>query len=94
VTPGRAAEAWGTLAASEGFPVNVSRDGTPQPIDLKPLVSKFLMNGKELFITIIHGTGRGVRPLDAASALLGVTLAPDRFFTKKIAAELVPRRKS
>jgi radical SAM-linked protein len=94
VTPGRAEEAWRTFEASGAFPVNVSRDETPHAIDLKPLVSKFLMNGDELFITIIHGTGRGVRPIDAASGLLGVTFAPDRFLTKKIAADLVPRRKS
>jgi radical SAM-linked protein len=92
-TSGRAAEAWETFAASESFPVTVSREETRLTIDLKTLVSKFLMNGDRLFITIIHGTGRGIRPLDAASALLGVTLAPDRFLPKKIAAELVPRRK-
>jgi len=89
----RAAEAWETFAASESFPVTVPREETRLTIDLKPLVSKFLMNGDGLFITIIHGTGRGVRPLDAASALLGVTFAPDRFLPKKIAAEPVPRRK-
>jgi radical SAM-linked protein len=92
-TPGRAAEAWEKLAASGTFPVEVSREETRLALDIKPLVSKFLMNGDGLFITIIHGTGRGVRPLDAASALLGVTLASGSFFTKKIAAEPVPRRK-
>ncbi len=92
-TSGRAVEAWETFAASESFPVTVSREETRLTIDLKALVSKFLMNGDRLFITIIHGTGRGIRPLDAASALLGVTLAPDRFLPIKIAAELVPRRK-
>jgi hypothetical protein len=73
--------------------VTVTREETRLTIDLRALVSKFLMNGDRLFITIIHGTGRGIRPLDAASALLGVTLAPDRFLPKKIAAELVPRGK-
>jgi radical SAM-linked protein len=92
-TPGRAAEAWEKLAASGTFPVEVAREETRLAIDIKSLVSKFLMNGDGLFITIIHGTGRGVRPLDAASALLGVTLASGSFFTKKIAAEPVPRRK-
>ena len=92
-TSGRAVEAWEKFAASESFPVTVSREETRLTIDLRALVSKFLMNGDGLFITIIHGTGRGIRPLDAASALLGVTLAPDRFLPKKIAAELVPRRK-
>ena len=92
-TPGRAAEAWEKLAASGTFPVEVAREETRLAIDIKSLVSKFLMNGDGLFITIIHGTGRGVRPLDAASALLGVTLASGSFFTKKISAEPVPRRK-
>lgn len=92
-TPRRASEAWEKLAASGTFPVEVLREETRLAIDIKPLVSKFLMNGDGLFITIIHGTGRGVRPLDAASALLGVTLAAGNFFTKKIAAEPVPRRK-
>jgi radical SAM-linked protein len=92
-TSGRAAEAWETFAASGSFPVTVTREETRLTIDLRALVSKFLMNGDRLFITIIHGTGRGIRPLDAASALLGVTLAPDRFLPKKIAAELVPRGK-
>jgi hypothetical protein len=79
--------------ASEAFPVTVPREEARLPIDLKPLVSDFQVNDGRLFITIIHGTGRGVRPLDAASALLGVPLAPDRFLTKKISAESVPRRK-
>ena len=92
-TPGRAVEAWEKLAASGTFPAEVLREETRLAVDLKPLVSKFLMNGDGLFITIIHGTGRGVRPLDAASALLGMTLAPASFATKKIAAEPVPRRK-
>jgi radical SAM-linked protein len=92
-TPGRAAEAWEKLAASGTFPAEVLREETRLAVDLKPLVSKFLMNGDGLFITIIHGTGRGVRPLDAASALLGMTLSSDSFATKKIAAEPIPRRK-
>jgi radical SAM family uncharacterized protein/radical SAM-linked protein len=92
-TPSGAAEAWEKLAASESFPVEVMREETRLTIDIKPLVAKFLMNGDGLFITIIHGTGRGVRPLDAVSALLGTTFAAGRFLVKKIAAEPVPRRK-
>jgi radical SAM-linked protein len=92
-TPARAAEGWAALEAAEAFPATVPREDTLLTIDLKPLVSKFLMNGDGVFITIIHGTGRGVRPLDAASALLGAALPPDRFLPKKIAAELVPRGK-
>ncbi len=92
-TPSRAAEAWEKLAASESFPVDVIREETRLTIDIKPLVTKFLMNGDGLFITIIHGTGRGVRPLDAVSALLGTAFPADRFLAKKISAEPVPRRK-
>jgi hypothetical protein len=73
--------------------VSIPREDAFRTIDLKPLVSNFQVNGAGLFITIIHGTGKGIRPLDAASALLGVTLAPDRFHAKKTAAEPVPRRK-
>jgi radical SAM-linked protein len=93
-TPGKAAEALRALNASGAFPVTVPREDALLTIDLKPLVPNFLMNGDGLFITIIHGTGRGVRPLDAASALLGVTLPPDRFLPIKISAELVPRGKN
>ncbi|MBI5418765.1 MAG: TIGR03960 family B12-binding radical SAM protein [Deltaproteobacteria bacterium] len=92
-TPARAAQAWEALASSADFEATVDREDTRSAIDLKPLVSKFMMNGNALFITIIHGTGKGVRPLDAASALLGVTLSPDRFIPTKISAELIPRRK-
>ena len=92
-SPARAAKGWAALEAAKTFPATVPREDTLLTIDLKPLVSKFLMNGDGVFITIIHGTGRGVRPLDAASALLGVALPPDRFLPKKIAAELVPRGK-
>jgi radical SAM-linked protein len=92
-TPGRAAEALERLAASGTFPVEVSREESRLSIDIKPLVSNFMMNDEGLFITIIHGTGKGIRPLDAASALLGVTLAPGGFLLKKIAAEPVPRGK-
>jgi radical SAM-linked protein len=92
-TPDGAAAAWRALEASETFPVSIPREDAFRTIDLKPLVSNFQVNGAGLFITIIHGTGKGIRPLDAASALLGVTLAPDRFHAKKTAAEPVPRRK-
>jgi len=93
VSPERVARAWEGFLASHAFPVAVFREDSRQEIDLKPLVSNFLMNDDALFITIIHGTGRGVRPLDAASGLLGVALPPDRFALKKITAELVPRKK-
>ncbi len=93
VSPERVARAWEGFQASRAFPVAVMREDDRQEIDLKPLVSNFLMNDDALFITIIHGTGRGVRPLDASSGILGVALPADRFVPRKITAELVPRRK-
>ncbi|MCL5965747.1 MAG: TIGR03936 family radical SAM-associated protein [Deltaproteobacteria bacterium] len=88
-----AAERAAAYAAAETFPVAVAREDRQSVIDLKPLVPKLGMNGDGLFMTIIQGTGKGVRPLDAASAILGTALSPDRFSPIKISAELVPRRK-
>lgn len=93
-TPGRVEAAWAAFTASQSFPAAVPREETHREIDLKSLVRNFRMNGDGLFITIVHGTGRGVRPLDAASALLGAPLPPGAFLPKKISAELVPRRKN
>jgi radical SAM-linked protein len=93
LSPERVDAAWRTFAASEAFPMTAARDGREIHIDLKPLVSRMEMNGNGLFITIIHGTGRGARPLDAAAALLGFPLPPGRFAPAKVAAEFVPRRK-
>jgi hypothetical protein len=57
------------------------------------MIVNFLMNGEGLFITIIHGTGKGVRPLDAAGAILGTSLPPHLYSVTKVSADLVPRRK-
>ncbi len=93
VAPESAARALAALRRGEAPPVVLERDGRTTRVDLAPLVPNFRVNGEGLFITIIQGTGKGVRPLDAASALLGVALPPDRFETKKMATALVPRRK-
>jgi len=91
--PEGAARALAALRRGEARPVVLEREGRTASVDLAPLVANFHVNGDGLFITIIQGTGRGVRPLDAASALLGVALPPDRFAIKKISTALVPRRK-
>ena len=93
VTPLSAAQAWERFSASEAFPVAVERAGTRSEIDLRRIATDFLMKDGRLFITIVHGSGRGIRPLDAASALLGVALPPERFAVKKLSADPVPRGK-
>jgi hypothetical protein len=86
-------EAWRAFLAAPEFTIAVTREESRKEIDIKSLVTKLEMNAGELYITIIHGTGRGVRPLDAASAILGVQLPPDRFVPRKISAEPFPRKK-
>ncbi len=91
--PESAARALDALRAGGTRPVAVAREGRTTAVDLAPLVANFRMIGEELFITIVHGTGRGVRPLDAAAALLDAALPPERFTTTKMSTALVPRRK-
>ncbi len=93
VGPERAARALDALRRGEAPPVVLEREGRTASVDLSPLVRNFQVNGEGLLITLIHGTGKGVRPLDAASALLGIALPPGRFATKKMSAALVSRRK-
>ena len=93
ITPERGDAAWRAFLGSGHFPVTAGKEGSRSEIDLKPLVVNFLVNGEGLFITIIHGTGKGARPLDAASAILGTSLSPHRFSVKKISAEFKPRQK-
>ncbi len=92
ITPPLVEEAWRTFRASGEFPVVVEKEKGRIEIDLKPLVKDFRVNGEALFITIIHGTGKGVRPLDAAGAILRNILSPLRFTVKKLSADLVRRR--
>jgi len=91
--PEQVARAWESFLRRPEFRVPVIREESRQEVDLVPLVSNFQVNGEALFITIIHGTGRGVRPLDAASGILGVALSADRFAVKKLSADLVSRKK-
>jgi hypothetical protein len=93
ITPERADAAWLAFCDSREFPMTLARDGSRSEIDLKAVVTNFLLNGDGFFITIIHGTGKGARPLDAAGTILGSTFPPERFSAKKLSAELVPRRK-
>jgi radical SAM-linked protein len=78
--------------AGDRHPVTVSRENQVSEVDLKPLVADFGVNPDGIFITILQGTGKGVRPLEAASALLGVPLPPDRFIARKVSAEFRDRR--
>ncbi|MGE5188799.1 MAG: TIGR03936 family radical SAM-associated protein [Gemmatimonadota bacterium] len=91
--PESVARALDALRTADAVPAAPAREGRQTAVDLKPLVPNFQVIGESLFITIVQGTGRGVRPLDAATALLGVPLPPDRFATTKVSTALVPRRK-
>src|SRR3990170_4762442 len=93
VTPGSAAQAWERLSSSEAFPVAVEREGKRSETDIRRIVTGFFLKEGWLSITIVHGSGKGIRPLDAASALLGVALPPERFAVKKLSADPVPRGK-
>jgi radical SAM-linked protein len=93
ITPDRVESAWRAFRASGRFPLTVEKGERRSEIDLKPLVDNFLVNGEGLFITIIHGTGKGSRPLDAAGAILGISLPTRLYSVTKVSADLVPRRK-
>jgi radical SAM-linked protein len=92
VTPGRAAERLAAFRASDRHPLVLTREDRTSEIDLKPIVRTFGVNPDGISITIIQGTGKGVRPLEAAASLLGVPLSPERFLARKVSAELIPRR--
>jgi len=92
VTPGRAEERLAAFRASNRHPLVLTREDRTSEIDLKPIVRTFGVNPDGISITIIQGTGKGVRPLEAAASLLGVPLSPERFIQRKVSAELIPRR--
>jgi hypothetical protein len=92
VTPGRAEERLAAFRASDRHLLVLTREDRTSEIDLKPVVRTFGVNPDGISITIIQGTGKGVRPLEAASSLLGVPLSPGRFIPRKVSAELIPRR--
>ena len=76
VTPGRAEERLAAFRASDRHPLLLTREDRTSEIDLKPIVPTFGVNPDGISVTIIQGTGKGVRPLEAASSLLGVSLSP------------------
>jgi radical SAM-linked protein len=92
VTPGRAEERLAAFRASDRHLLVLTREDRTSEIDLKPIVRTFGVNPDGISITIIQGTGKGVRPLEAAASLLGVPLSPDRFIPRKVSAELFLRR--
>jgi radical SAM-linked protein len=91
-SPGRAAERFAAFLASERFPMVLVREAQVSELDLRPLVDDFKVNAEGIFIRIIQGTGKGVRPAEAAAAILGVSLSPERLAARKESAELIPRR--
>jgi len=94
VTPALAAERLAAFRASERHLLVLAREDRTSEIDLKPIVPTFGVNADGISITIIQGTGKGVRPLEAAASLLGVPLPPERFIPRKVSAELLHRRGS
>jgi radical SAM-linked protein len=91
VTPARAAERLAAFRAADRHPLVLTREDRTSEIDLKPIVRTFGVNPDGISITIIQGTGKGVRPLEAAASLLGVPLSPERFIPRKVSAELISR---
>ena len=94
VTPALAAARLAAYRASDRHPLFLVREGKVSELDLKPIVPTFGVNEEGISITIIQGTGKGVRPLEAAASLLGVPLPPERFIPRKVSAELIHRRES
>ncbi|MGA8752499.1 TIGR03936 family radical SAM-associated protein, partial [Candidatus Deferrimicrobium sp.] len=72
VTPGRAEERLASFRASDRHLLVLTREDRTTEIDLKPIVRTFGVNPDGISITIIQGTGKGVRPVEAAASLLGV----------------------
>ncbi|HEY5995809.1 MAG TPA: TIGR03936 family radical SAM-associated protein, partial [Candidatus Deferrimicrobiaceae bacterium] len=80
--------------AAETIPLVSEKEGKRSEVDLRKLVADFGFDDNVLSITIVHGTGKGVRPLDAVSALLGIALPPSHYSTRKVSAEPRPRLKA
>ena len=83
VTPRRAADRLAAFHASDRHLLVLSREDRTSEIDLKPIVRTFGVNPDGISITIIQGTGKGVRPVEAAASLLGVPLSPETVHTEK-----------
>ncbi len=93
VTAAYAAERLAAFRAATNVPVALVREAQVTEVDLRPIVRDFGVNKDGIFITIIQGTGKGVRPLEAAAHLLDAALPTERFAPRKISAELLPRRR-
>jgi radical SAM-linked protein len=92
VTPEDASGKLSSFRAEERHPMVIVRESLVSEVDLKPLVADFGVNPDGIFITILQGTGKGVRPLEAAAALLGIPLPPENFIPRKVSAEFRSRR--
>jgi radical SAM-linked protein len=92
ITPEMAEERLATFRASDRHLLVLTREDRTSEIDLTPIVRTFGVNPDDISITIIQGTGKGVRPLEAAASVLGIPLSPERFIPRKVSAELIPRR--
>jgi radical SAM-linked protein len=92
ITPEFARQRFAAFLASESFPLAIERESQATEVELRPLVDDLRVNDGVIFIRIIQGTGKSVRPAEAASAILGVSLSPETLFIRKEAAELAPRR--
>ena len=92
VTPEYAAKRFETFRAAETFPMALVRESQVAEVDLRPLIDDFRVNDGTIFIRIIQGTGKGVRPAEAVSAILGAAMPPETLVIRKESAELAPRR--
>jgi radical SAM-linked protein len=92
LTPECAAEALAAFRAAQEVRMTLVRENQAAEVDLRPIVRDFHVNPDGIFITIMQGTGKGVRPLEAAAHLLGIPLPPERYALRKVSAELVPRQ--
>lgn len=92
IDPESAASRLAAFLAADRHMLVVRREDRTHEIDLKPIVTNFGVNDEGISITIVQGTGRGVRPIEAAASLLCVPLPPERFITRKVSAELLLRR--
>ena len=90
VTKELAAERLAAFRAADRHPLVLTREDRTSEIDLKPIVRTFGVNPDGISITIIQGTGKGVRPLEAAASLLGVPLLPRTVHPEKGVGGLDP----
>ena len=92
IKPKYAAQRFAAFRATERFPLTLVRESQVAEIDLRPMIDDLRVNDGAIFIKIIQGTGKGVRPVEAASAILGVAMPNEKLAIRKESAELAPRR--